>query len=244
MPRRIIIKISPSADTTTPPAASTAKILLTFATEFKHEIMTSTKIAAALLQINAIKLSPANLFTWAGGWRSPIYCDNRRVLSHPEVRARVRDAFVELVGAKYPSAEVVAGVATGAIAHGVLVAEALGLPFVYVRSAPKGHGLENLIEGEYAAGQKVVVIEDLISTGGSSLAAVQALRAAGLDVLGMAAIFTYGFETAAQNFAAAGVALDTLSDYPTLIALAEERGYVKPEQVAALRKWREDPANF
>ena len=206
--------------------------------------MTATKIAAALLQINAIKLSPANLFTWASGWRSPIYCDNRRVLSHPGVRAQVRDAFVELVRSKYPSAEVVAGVATGAIAHGVLVAEALGLPFIYVRSAPKGHGLENLIEGEYAAGQRVVVIEDLISTGGSSLAAVKALRDADLDVLGMAAIFTYGFDTAIRNFADAGVALDTLSDYPTLIALAEQQGYVKPEDVETLRRWRTDPANF
>jgi orotate phosphoribosyltransferase len=205
---------------------------------------TAKKIAEALLQINAIKLSPANLFTWASGWRSPIYCDNRRVLSHPAARDAVRDAFVALVRAKYPAAEVVAGVATGAIAHGVLVAEALGLPFIYVRSAPKGHGLENLIEGDYAAGQKVVVIEDLISTGGSSLNAVRALRDAGLDVLGMAAIFTYGFDTATGNFAREGVVLDTLSDYPTLIALAEERGYVKPDEVALLRKWREDPANF
>ena len=205
---------------------------------------TAKQIAASLLQINAIKLSPANLFTWASGWRSPIYCDNRRVLSHPAVRAQVRDAFAELVRAKYPAAEIVAGVATGAIAHGVLAAEALGLPFIYVRSAPKGHGLENLIEGEYAAGQKVVVIEDLISTGGSSLAAVRALRDAGLDVMGMAAIFTYGFDTAARNFADAEVALDTLSDYPTLIALAEQQGYVKPEDIEALRSWREDPAAF
>jgi orotate phosphoribosyltransferase len=205
---------------------------------------TATKIAEALLQINAIKLSPANLFTWASGWRSPIYCDNRRALSHPSVRRRVRDAFTELVRTKYPDAEVIAGVATGAIAHGVLVAEALGLPFIYVRSAPKGHGLENLIEGDYGAGQKVVVIEDLISTGGSSLAAVRALRDAGLDVRGMAAIFTYGFEDAARNFSDAGVVLDTLSDYPTLIALAERQGYVKPEDVETLKKWRTDPANF
>ena len=205
---------------------------------------TATKIAAALLQINAIKLSPANLFTWASGWRSPIYCDNRRVLSHPIVREQVRDAFVELVRAKYPAADVIAGVATGAIAHGVLVAEALGLPFIYVRSAPKGHGLENLIEGEYTKGQRVVVIEDLISTGGSSLAAVRALWEAGLDVLGMVAIFTYGFDTAVRNFAEAGVALDTLSDYPTLIALAEEQGYVKAEDIEALRRWRTDPAGF
>jgi orotate phosphoribosyltransferase len=160
------------------------------------------------------------------------------------VRAGVRDSFAELIRAKYPSAEVIAGVATGAIAHGVLVAQELGLPFIYVRSAPKGHGLENLIEGEYTAGQKVVVIEDLISTGGSSLAAARALQAAGLDVLGMVAIFTYGFDAAVANFAAAGIALDTLSNYQTLIALAEEQGYVRPEDVAALKKWREDPANF
>ena len=210
----------------------------------KNPSAVAKNIAAGLLQINAIKLSPANLFTWASGWRSPIYCDNRRVLSHPEMRGRVRDAFAELVRVKYPSAEVIAGVATGAIAHGVLVAEALGLPFIYVRSAPKGHGLENLIEGEYTTGQKVVVIEDLISTGGSSLAAVGALKAAGLEILGMAAIFTYGFDTAVRNFTEAGVVLDTLSDYPTLIALAEETGYVKAGDVAALRKWREDPAKF
>jgi orotate phosphoribosyltransferase len=205
---------------------------------------TATKIAEALLQINAIKLSPANLFTWASGWRSPIYCDNRRVLSHPAARDAVRDAFTALVREKYPAAEVIAGVATGAIAHGVLVAEALGLPFIYVRSAPKGHGLENLIEGEYEAGQKVVVIEDLISTGGSSLNAVRALRDAGLDVLGMAAIFTYGFPDAARNFSQAGIVLDTLSDYPTLIALAERQGYVRPGEVDALKRWREDPAGF
>ncbi len=205
---------------------------------------TSKKIAEALLQINAIKLSPANLFTWASGWHSPIYCDNRRILSHPAVRGEVRDAFSELVRTKYQSAEVIAGVATGAIAHGVLVAQELGLPFIYVRSAPKGHGLANLIEGEYAAGQKVVVIEDLISTGGSSLAAAKALRDAGLDVLGMAAIFTYGFDEAVRNFSEAGVAIDTLSDYPTLIALAEAQGYVKPGEVETLRRWRENPAGF
>jgi orotate phosphoribosyltransferase len=205
---------------------------------------TANKIAAALLQIKAIKLNPANLFTWASGWRSPIYCDNRKILSFPDVRAGVRDAFAELIRAKYPSVEVIAGVATGAIAHGALVAEAMGLPFIYVRSAPKGHGLENLIEGEYSAGQKVVIIEDLISTGGSSLAAAAALKAAGLEVLGMVAIFTYAFDTAAANFAAAGVALDTLSDYPTLISLAEKQGYVRAEDVEVLKRWREDPAKF
>ncbi len=166
------------------------------------------------------------------------------MLSHPVVRAQVRDAFVSLVRAKYPDARLIAGVATGAIAHGVLVAEALGLPFIYVRSAPKGHGLENLIEGDYTPGQRVVVIEDLISTGGSSLAAVSALRGAGLDVLGMAAIFTYAFPDAARNFADAAVALDTLSDYPTLIALAQAQGYVAPDDVDTLKRWRTNPAGF
>jgi orotate phosphoribosyltransferase len=205
---------------------------------------TANKIAASLLQIKAIKLNPTNLFTWASGWHSPIYCDNRKILSHSEVRAGVRDAFTELIRARYPAVEVIAGVATGAIAHGVLVAEAMGLPFIYVRSAPKGHGLENLIEGEYTAGQRVVVVEDLISTGGSSLAAAAALKTAGMEVLGMVAIFTYAFDVARDNFAAAGVALDTLSDYPTLISLAEEQGYVRAEDIATLRRWREDPAKF
>lgn len=207
-------------------------------------ISVAKKTALGLLQINAIKLSPANLFTWASGWRSPIYCDNRRILSHPEVRSQVRDAFVELVRAKYPEAEVIAGVATGAIAHGVLVAQELDLPFIYVRSAAKGHGLANRIEGDYREGQKVVVIEDLISTGGSSLDAAKALQDSGLDVLGLVAIFTYSFDTAAENFAEAGIALDTLSDYPTLITLAEEQGYIGSGDVETLRRWRDDPANF
>ncbi len=152
----------------------------------------------------------------------------------------VRDEFISLVRSKYSDVQVIAGVATGAIAHGVLVAEALGLPFIYVRSAAKGHGLENLIEGDYRDGQRVVVIEDLISTGGSSLAAVEALRAAGLEVMGMAAIFTYAFDTAADNFAKAQVRLDTLSDYPTLIRFAD----VAPEYIDALRRWREAPDKF
>ena len=160
------------------------------------------------------------------------------------MRAQVRDAFVELIRAKYPEAGVIAGVATGAIAHGVLVAQELGLPFIYVRSAPKEHGLTNQVEGDYEKGQKVVVIEDLISTGGSSLAAAEALRAAGLDVLGMVAIFTYAFDTALNNFADAGIALDTLSDYPTLVNLAQEQGYIGSDDVAALRRWRENPAEF
>jgi len=202
------------------------------------------RIAESLLQIKSIKLETANFFTWASGWHSPIYCDNRKILSYPAVRGQVRDAFAELIARKYPGAEVLAGVATGAIAHGALVAEKMGLPFIYVRSAPKAHGLSNQVEGEVAPGAKVVVIEDLISTGGSSLSAVEALRAAGCEVLGMVAIFTYGFPRAAANFAERGVALDTLSDYQTLIPLAAERGYIRPADLDALNEWRESPETW
>lgn len=205
---------------------------------------TATSIARSLLQIKAIKLSPANLFTWASGWHSPIYCDNRTVLSFPEVRRQVCQSFCELIQTKYPDAEVIAGVATGAIAHGVLVAEQLGKPFIYVRSAPKSHGLANQIEGRYEKGAKVVVVEDLISTGGSSLSAVEALRNAGCEVLGMTAIFTYGFPVAEQNFRQAGVKLDTLSNYDTLVQLALEQGYIKEEEIDFLREWRKDPSKF
>lgn len=202
------------------------------------------EIAQSLLQIKAIKLSPANFFTWASGWHSPIYCDNRTTLSFPAVRDQIRDGFAAMVREKYPQAEVIAGVATGAIAHGVLVAEALGLPFIYVRSSPKAHGLTNQVEGYFEKGAKVVVIEDLVSTGGSSLSAVEALRDAGCDVLGMLAIFTYGFPTAAENFERAGVTLDTLSDYETMIPLAIEQGYVAQSELETLREWRCDPANW
>lgn len=202
------------------------------------------KIAESLLQIKAIKLNPANHFTWASGWYSPIYCDNRKILSYPAVRKQVYEAFAEVITDKYPEAEVIAGVATGAIAHGVLAAEKMGKPFIYVRSAPKSHGLTNQVEGEFATGAKVVVIEDLVSTGGSSLSAVEALRGAGCEVLGMVAIFTYGFPTAEKNFAEAGVALDTLSDYNTMIELATEQGYVHSGELETLREWRRDPANW
>lgn len=202
---------------------------------------TGKKIAQTLLQIKAIKLSPANPFTWASGWHSPIYCDNRKTLSYPAARREIYESFARLVSEKYPQADVIAGVATGAIACGVLTAEALGKPFIYVRSAPKDHGMANQVEGHFEPGSKVVVVEDLISTGGSSLKAVEALRAAGCDVLGMVAIFTYGFPTAAANFEQAGVELDTLSDYNTLIELATEQGYVHPEEVATLREWRKSP---
>lgn len=202
---------------------------------------TGKKIAQTLLQIKAIKLSPANPFTWASGWRSPIYCDNRKTLSYPEARREIYRAFAALVAAKYPQAEVIAGVATGAIACGVLTAEELGKPFIYVRSAPKDHGMANQVEGHFEPGAKVVVIEDLISTGGSSLKAVEALRAAGCEVLGMAAIFTYGFQTAVENFERAGVQLDTLSNYNTLIELAVEQNYIQPDQLETLRHWRKAP---
>lgn len=202
------------------------------------------KVASYLLDIKAIKLEPTNPFTWASGWKSPIYCDNRKTLSYPEVRSYIKEQFADLIRAKYPQVQVIAGVATGAIAQGVLVAQELGLPFIYVRSSAKGHGLENLIEGEYKAGQKVVVIEDLISTGGSSLQAVEALRNAGCDVLGMAAIFTYGFRKAEDNFKAAHCELTTLSNYNAMIDLAVKIGYVKPEQVEKLKEWRLSPETY
>ncbi len=204
----------------------------------------SESIAKQLLQIKAIKLQPANPFTWASGWKSPIYCDNRKTLSFPEVRDYIKLRFVSLVKELYPQAEVIAGVATGAIAQGALVADELAKPFVYVRSAPKGHGMENLIEGEITPGKKVVVIEDLISTGGSSLKAVEALRAAGCEVLGMLAIFTYGFQVAVDNFASKEVKLNTLGDYQKLIEVAVESGYVSLDEVNTLGDWRKDPGNW
>jgi orotate phosphoribosyltransferase len=202
------------------------------------------KTAGYLLQIKAIKLQPSNPFTWASGWKSPIYCDNRKTLSFPEVRSYIRDSFVSTVKMYYPEAELIAGVATGAIAHGVLAAEKLEMPFIYVRSEAKEHGLGNQIEGYYTAGQKVVVIEDLISTGGSSLNAVKALRDAGCVVLGMAAIFTYEFRKASDGFAAANCELHTLSNYSTLVEAAAESGYITAQDVETLRVWRTDPANW
>jgi len=204
----------------------------------------SKEIAKSLLQIKAIKLNPANHFTWASGWFSPIYCDNRKILSFPEVRKQVYKSFAKIISEKYPDADVIAGVATGAIAHGALVAEEMGKPFIYVRSSPKFHGLTNQVEGSYNKGDKVVVVEDLVSTGGSSLNAVEALRDAGCEVQGMAAIFTYGFPDAEQNFRKAGVKLDTLSDYGTMIELAIEQGYVKPEELETLQEWRKSPQTW
>ncbi|MFT3740434.1 MAG: orotate phosphoribosyltransferase [Breznakibacter sp.] len=201
-------------------------------------------VAGQLLQIKAIKLQPSNPFTWASGWISPIYCDNRKALSYAPVRTYIKQEFAKMVEALYPQADVIAGVATGAIAQGALVADLLDKPFVYIRSAPKGHGLENLIEGDLRPGQKVVIVEDLISTGGSSLKAVEAVRKSGCEVLGMVAIFTYGFQTAGDNFQKAGVKLDTLSNYKTLIDVASKTGYVTTGDVAALNDWRKDPASW
>lgn len=199
------------------------------------------EIAKTLLQIKAIKLSPSNPFTWASGWRSPIYCDNRTILSFPADRSKVAKAFAEKIAQEFPEAELLAGVATGAISWGVLAADRMEKPAIYVRSAPKSHGMSNQIEGRFEKGQKVVVVEDLISTGGSSLAAVEAMRAAGLDVVGMVAIFTYGFDTAVENFKNAGVKLFTLSNYNALIDEAVAQNYVTQDQVETLKQWRKSP---
>lgn len=200
--------------------------------------------AQRLLDIEAVKLRPAQPFVWASGWHSPIYCDNRKTLSYPELRTAVKQELASLIRLHFPEAEVVAGVATGAIPQGALVSDVLNLPFLYVRSKPKDHGMTNLIEGDLKAGQKVVVVEDLISTGGSSLKAVEALRAAGAEVVGMVASFTYGFPVAAQAFADAGVTLYTLSNYEAVLKVALQTGYVQEEQLPVLREWRNDPANW
>ncbi len=201
-------------------------------------------IASLLMDIEAVKLSPDKPFTWASGWKSPIYCDNRKTLSYPLVRNAIAEEFAKKIRSQYPDTDVIAGVATGAIAHGLLVAQALELPFIYVRSAAKQHGLGNQVEGAWKHGQKVVVIEDLVSTGGSSLAAVEALRAEELEVLGMMAIFTYGFPAATENFAKAQVKLTTLSDYHALINLAYDANYISLGQKQILQEWRKSPATW
>lgn len=206
--------------------------------------LASPSISQYLLESRAVKLEPSKPFIWASGWKSPIYCDNRITLSFPDVRTAIRDAFVEKIKQHYPQVEVIAGVATGAIAQGALVAEAMNLPFIYVRSAPKKHGMENLIEGIVHPGQKVVVIEDLVSTGGSSLQAVEALRKAEADVLGMVAIFTYGFPSAEDNFKTGNCKLVTLTNYMELLDLALETGYVKADQLDILKQWRQNPGEW
>ncbi len=202
---------------------------------------TALKVAESLLQIKAIKLQPTEPFHWASGWQSPIYCDNRKALSYPPVRTYIRQQFVNAIKEHFPNVEVVTGVATGGIAHGALVAEALGLPFAYVRSSAKGHGMQNLIEGDVLKDQNVVVIEDLISTGGSSLKAVEALRDAGCNVLGMVAIFTYDFEISVKNFQDNNCKLITLSDYHSLLNVAVETNYVSEKAIESLAEWRKSP---
>ena len=202
------------------------------------------EFAKKLLAVKAIKLQPNDPFTWASGWKSPFYCDNRKTLSFPELRTFVKLELTHAVLEYFPDAEAVAGVATGAIAQGALVADALNLPFAYVRSKPKDHGLENLIEGELKQGMKVVVVEDLISTGGSSLKAVEAIRKYGCEVVGMVASYTYGFDVAENAFADAGVKLVTLTDYEHVVATALETGYIAENDIQLLNDWRKNPTGW
>jgi orotate phosphoribosyltransferase len=200
--------------------------------------------AGKLLKVKAIKLQPTNPFTWASGWKSPFYCDNRKTLSYPELRSFVKLETARIILERFPEVDAIAGVATGAIPQGALVADALAKPFVYVRSKPKDHGLENLIEGELKPGMKVVVVEDLISTGGSSLKAVEAIRMNGCNVIGMVAAYTYGFAVAEQEFKEAKVTLVTLTNYEAVVAEALATGYIKESDVKLLNEWRRDPANW
>ena len=202
------------------------------------------KVASDLLSIKAIKLSKDEPFTWSSGWKSPIYCDNRLSLSYPEIRTSIKAALAQATQREFPQAEAIAGVATAGIPQGALVADQLDLPFVYVRSKPKGHGMENLIEGKVTPGQKVVVVEDLVSTGGSSLKAAEALRAAGFEVLGMLSIFTYGFPQADENFKAAGLTLHSLSDYSVMLEIAMGQGYISENDLESLEAWRKDPGSW
>lgn len=204
----------------------------------------ATITAEKLLQVNAVKLSPEKPFTWASGWKSPIYCDNRKILSYPYIRDYIKSELCNVVFEKYAGAELVAGVATAGIAWGAMVADQLKLPFIYVRPKPKEHGLGNQIEGEYTGGQKVVVIEDLVSTGKSSLQVVEVLKKQGLDIQGMVSIFNYQFEAGRKAFEQENVGLVSLTDYSTLLQLAEKRGVVQPSQHEVLLNWRNDPANW
>lgn len=200
------------------------------------------KVAEFLLQIKAVKLQPEKPFTWASGIKSPIYCDNRKTLSYPKIRTYIRQQFTEVINANFGKPDVIAGVATGGIAIGALVAQEMGLPFVYVRSEAKKHGLTNMIEGEIESGQTVVVIEDLISTGGSSLKAVEALKEKGCNVKGMVAIFTYGFDEATQNFKKAKCRVETLTNYTTLVQAAVKKEYITEKDVKNLKEWRTNPS--
>jgi len=205
---------------------------------------TAEKTAELLLQINAIKLNPKNPFTWASGWQSPIYCDNRLILSFPAIRNFVREEFSKHIEKEFGKPDVIAGVATGAIGIGMLVAEYMGLPFVYVRPEPKKHGRQNQVEGFLQKGQNVVVVEDLISTGNSSLLAVEALKEAGANIKGMVAIFTYGFDIAKENFKNANIELNTLADYSHLLELAVSKNYITEKELKTLQEWRVSPSTW
>ncbi|GAL83287.1 orotate phosphoribosyltransferase [Sporocytophaga myxococcoides] len=206
--------------------------------------MSSEKVAESLLKIGAIKLRPENPFKWASGWNSPIYCDNRFSLSFPDVRNIIKEELVSLVKEYFPQTEAIAGVATAGIPQGTLIADKMNLPFLYVRPKPKDHGMENLIEGKIHPGQKVVVVEDLISTGGSSLKAVEALRDGGIEVLGMVSIFTYSFDIAEKNFKDKGVILKSLTDYNALLKEAIKLGYIKESDLETLSSWRTAPEKW
>lgn len=205
---------------------------------------TASEVAKKLLEIKAIRLQPENPFTWASGWKSPIYCDNRLSLSFPMVRSFIKESLKKAVLENFPTAESIAGVATAGIPQGALLADTMDLPFLYVRSKPKGHGMENMIEGVITKGQKVVVVEDLVSTGGSSLKAVEDLKNAGFEVLGMVAIFTYGFDIARVNFEKANVKLVCLSDYGAMLPQALKDDYIDDETLASLVEWRKDPGSW
>lgn len=209
-----------------------------------NDVDTAVKIAEYLLQIKAIKLQPKNPFVWSSGWNSPIYCDNRKTLSYPAIRTFVRQKFAEAILEEYGKPDMIAGVATGGIAIGALVAQEMGLPFIYVRSSAKGHGLGNQVEGDITTGTNVVVIEDLISTGGSSLKAVEALRDAGLTVKGVVAIFNYGFDLAEKAFEDAKCPLIELSNYEIMLELAQKQGIITADEVASLQEWRESPSTW
>lgn len=202
------------------------------------------QVADKLLKIKAVKLQPKNPFTWASGWKSPIYCDNRKTLSYPQIRTYIKIQLARVILEQFPDVEVIAGVATGAIAQGSLVADALGLPFIYVRPTPKDHGLENLIEGDLRPRQKVVVVEDLISTGGSSLKAVDAIRKNGSEVLGMVAVFTYDFPIAAEKFKAAKVKLFCMCNYDAVLTEALATNYITEDDIETLKKWRTNPSGW
>ena len=201
-------------------------------------------VAEKLLKIKAVKLQPNNPFVWASGWNSPIYCDNRKTLSYPQIRSYIKIELARLILEMYPEVEVIAGVATGAIAQAALVADAQGLPFVYIRPTPTDHGLENMIDGDLRPKQKVVVIEDLISTGGSSLKAVEAIRNDGSEVLGMVAIFTYGFPVADQKFKKAKVKLTTLCTYDAVLSEALSTNYISVDDIETLQEWRQNPSTW